>query len=473
MSILQTLMTTTSLPAANESAEKDPVLELSEFGIAFGERIVLSAVNFRVPARGVTTLLGPGGTGKSTLLRTIAGFNNANPSMRTWGEARYRGQPLGDRGLPALVAQSARLLLSSIFQNVVHGLPNRNQLTPVEQREIVKAMLNDAGLAELIDCLDEPAMKLPLAKQRHLAIVRSAAANPALLCVDEPTTGIGEDESASLLAYLERESEQRAILAVLHNQAQARHLGGRAALLAGGVIQEANTIPHFFDSPQSRAAREFVNYGSCTAPAPDADPEGLDDCIEPLQPLPELARRPSPRASGPRGFLWLKRCLLAGTPRPGIVAELEHDLQALTRAGISALISLTERPMDPAPLLAHGIQHVASPIPDMCAPGLGQAVELCRRIDAFIAQGSAVAVHCRAGLGRTGTILACYLIWEGMEALDALEEARRIQPNWVQSTEQAEFLEDFAGYLAKHRAVVRRPAARAGTSPESGRHKPF
>src|SRR3970040_1105827 len=235
MSIPQTLMTTTSLPAANASAEKDPVLELGEFGIAFGERIVLSAVNFRVPARGVTTLLGPGGTGKPTVLPTIAGFNNANPSMRTWGEARYRGQPLGDRGLPALVAQSARLLLSSIFQNVVDGLPNRNKLTPVEQREIVKAMLNDAGLADLIDCLDEPAMKLPLAKQRHLAIVRSAGAHPALLCVDEPTTGIGEDESGSLLAYLERESEQRAILAVLHNQAQARHLGRRGALPAGRV----------------------------------------------------------------------------------------------------------------------------------------------------------------------------------------------------------------------------------------------
>jgi len=295
------------MPAANATAGDDPVLELGEFGIAFGERIVLSAVNFRVPARGVTTLLGPGGTGKSTLLRTIAGFNSANPSMRTWGEARYRGQPLGDRGLPALVAQSARLLLSSIFQNVVHGLPNRNKLTPVEQREIVKAMLNDAGLADLIDCLDEPAMKLPLAKQRHLAIVRSAAANPALLCVDEPTTGIGEDDSATLLAYLERESERRAILAVLHNQAQARHLGGRAALLAGGVIQETNTIPHFFDSPQSRAAREFVNYGSCTAPAPDADPEALDDCVDAPRPLPEPARRPPRHPIGAGVGRWGRR----------------------------------------------------------------------------------------------------------------------------------------------------------------------
>jgi atypical dual specificity phosphatase len=472
MSILQTLMTTTVIPAAS-AAGGDPVLELNEFGVAFGERIVLSAVTLRVPPRGVTSLLGPGGTGKSTLLRTIAGFNGANPSMRTWGEARYRGQPLGDRDLPALVAQSARLLLSSIFLNVVHGLPNRSELTPVEQREIVKTLLSDAGLADLVHCLDEPVMKLSLAKQRHLAIVRSAAANPALLCVDEPTTGISEDESRALLAYLERESDKRAILAVLHNQAQARHLGGRAALLAGGVIQETNTVPCFFDSPQSRAAREFVNYGSCTAPAPDADPDGLDDGIEPPRPLPEPARRPSPRASGPRGFLWLKHGKLAGTPRPGIIADLEHDLQALTRAGITALISLTERPMDPAALHAHGIQHVASPIPDMCAPGLEQAAELCRQIDAFIAEGNAVAVHCRAGLGRTGTVLACHLIWEGMEALDALEAARRIQPNWVQSTEQAEFLEDFAGYLAKHRAAVRRPAARTGIPPDSGRHKPF
>jgi len=226
--------------------------------------------------------------------------------------------------------------------------------------------------------------------------------------VDEPTTGIGEDESAILLAYLERESEKRAILAVLHNQAQARHLGGQAALLAGGVIQEANTIPHFFDSPQSRAARSS-SITLVHAPAPDADPDGLDDCVEPHS---RCRSRHAAVATRQRsaGFLWLKRGVLAGTPRPGIVADLEHDLQALTRAGISVLISLTVRRWTGAAARAW---HSACGLADSrhVRPGLDQAVALCRQIDAFIAK--ATPWPCTAARDSTHrTILACYLIWK-------------------------------------------------------------
>jgi len=53
-------------------------------------------------------------------------------------------------------------------------------------------------------------------------------------------------------------------------------------------------------------------------------------------------------------------------------------------------------------------------------------------------------VHCRAGLGRTGTVLAAHLIWEGKGSLSALEYVRRIEPRWVQSEAQVKFLEAFS-----------------------------
>jgi atypical dual specificity phosphatase len=439
------------------------VLELNEFGVAFAERIVLSSVTLTVPERGITVLMGPSGAGKSTLLRTVAGCNAANPAMRTWGEARYAGAPLDGQQPPALVAQSARLLMASVFENLVHELPNRSRLTLAQQRELVRELLTTAGLEALCSRLDEPVIKLPLGTQRHIAAVRCAATEPSLLCVDEPTTGLTNGESASMLTYLRQEGERRAVLVVLHNQEQARQLAGQTVLLAGGVVQEAAPAEEFFGTPRSRAAREYVRNGNCAVPAPDADPATLDQDSELPRPLPETARRVARSASGPRGFLWLKAGRLAGTPRPGIVVELDRDLAALQRVGVTVLISLTCTPVDNTALGHYGIRHLWSPIRDMAAPSIPQAVGLCREIEQSLVQGEVIAVHCRAGLGRTGTILAAYLIWEGQDALGALESARRINPQWVQSTEQVEFLEAFASAVAT-RVPDRRTGALYGTS---------
>jgi atypical dual specificity phosphatase len=84
-------------------------------------------------------------------------------------------------------------------------------------------------------------------------------------------------------------------------------------------------------------------------------------------------------------------------------------------------------------------------------PTLTQAQQLCMHMQQQILAGEVIAVHCRAGLGRTGTVLACYLIFEGASALDALESVRRIEPKWVQSERQVRFLEEFAFSRAKSR----------------------
>lgn len=433
-----------------------PVLELDGYGVAFGPRVVLSAVTLQVPVRGVTVLMGPGGGGKSTLLRTLAGFNTANPSLRVWGEARFVGAPLGEAGLPALVSQSARLMMASVFDNLVHGLPGRERRTRLQQRDLVTGLLVRANLASLTDRLDEPVVRLSLGVQRHLAILRLVAAEPALLCVDEPTTGVDEEHSRRILDFLRAEGEQRAVLVVLHNQRHARRLGGDAALLAGGVIQERRPTNTLFDAPRTDAGREFARNGTCAVPAPDADPAELDEQAETPPPLPDPARRYVSDSFGPRGFLWLKKGELAGTPRPGIVRDLDYDLEALQRVGITMLVSLTTVPVDPEVLRGYGIKGFWSAIPDMRAPSFEQATALCRRIAQWIADGESVAVHCRAGLGRTGTVLASYLIWEGRDALDALETVRRIEPRWVQSEQQAAFLEEFAQAVAD-----RLPARRA------------
>lgn len=424
------------------------VLQLHGFGVAFGERVVLSAVDLHIAERQTLVLLGPSGSGKSTLLRTLAGFNDASPALRTWGRAAYLGCALDDAERPALVVQSARLLLSSVLSNIVQGFPGRARLTLPQQRELALRLVQRAGLHELIAQFDAPAAELPLALQRHLALLRLAAAGPQLICLDEPTTGLSDADAQRLLAHIRAEGQRHALLVVLHNQVHARALGGTVALLAGGVIQESAPSAEFFAAPRSSAGRAFVTTGSCAVASPGADPATLDPQAEAPAALPPEAHGYVSDAFGPRGFLWLKKGRLAGTPRPGIVHDLDYDLKALVRVGVTTLVSLTCTPPDSAAYAAAGIANLWFPIPDMTAPSLEQAQDICRQIEQLLAQGAVVAIHCRAGLGRTGTLLACCLIWEGLPALDALDAVRRIEPRWVQSDVQLRFLEEFAFALA-------------------------
>lgn len=425
------------------------IVGFKKFGVAFGERIILRSVDLQIPDKGIVTLLGPSGTGKSTLLRTLCGINNAVSALRTWGEMSYLGEPLGDSECPVLVGQKAKLIMATVLENIINELPERNNLTKMQQRELAERLLIQSGLESLVVKMDSPVVDLPLSVQRHLAIARSASASPKVLCIDEPTAGLDDEESKKILDYLVSVSERCAVILVLHNQKQAKVLPGITVLLAGGWIQEIKPTKEFFEDPRSEVAKEFLRTGSCSIPSANAKPEELDEHANYPEPpsIPKVAKTFVSDSFGPRGFLWLKKGLLAGTPRPGIVTDKDYDLRALRKVGIKTLVSLTTNRFSEDDLSKHDIEGLWLKIKDMHSPSMQEAADMCEQVNQRLLNNEAVAYHCKAGLGRTGTMLAAQLIWEGHSALDALESARKIEPRWVQSDNQVNFIENFAKYM--------------------------
>ncbi len=147
-----------------------------------------------------------------------------------------------------------------------------------------------------------------------------------------------------------------------------------------------------------------------------------------------------PASRGPNGFAWLVPGRLAGAPQPGVVQSMDFDLKALRGCGVTVLITLTENDLPQEPLQRHGLRNLHLPVRDHESPTVAQIQMLLARMSAMLRAGEVLAVHCLAGLGRTGTVLAAWLVREGLTADEALRRVRLIDAQYVQSQAQEDLL---------------------------------
>jgi atypical dual specificity phosphatase len=136
--------------------------------------------------------------------------------------------------------------------------------------------------------------------------------------------------------------------------------------------------------------------------------------------------------------------IAAGMPQPGRTVPLEDDLAFLVDEGIALLVSLTTVPTDPLAVEAAGMDFLHLPIVDMQPPTLDQQITFVEEVHQRALAGERVAVHCTAGVGRTGTMLATWFVTRGYAADDAIAEIRALRPGSIETDAQEDSVREFA-----------------------------
>jgi len=145
----------------------------------------------------------------------------------------------------------------------------------------------------------------------------------------------------------------------------------------------------------------------------------------------------------PEAFTWLHDNRVAGCSYPQAAEALDH----LARQMVTMVINLHERAHDPGVLARYGLAELHLPVPDFTPPTPEQLDRGVAAIEQALAADQRVAVHCAAGLGRTGTLLACYLVRQGLAADAAIAQVRAARPGSIETVAQQAAV---AAYAQRH-----------------------
>jgi phospholipid/cholesterol/gamma-HCH transport system ATP-binding protein len=217
-------------------AAAEPLIRIRDLHYAHGDRPIFSGINLDIPRGQITAIMGPSGTGKTTLLKLITGLLTPDT-----GSIQIDGQLIHQLTTPQLyqlrmrmgmLFQSGALLTDlSVYDNVALPLREHTRLTASMIRKLVLLKLEAVGLRGASDLM--PA-QLSGGMARRVALARAIALDPTMILYDEPFTG-QDPISMGILVKLVRELNDAANLTSLlvsHDIAETLRIADQICLIA-------------------------------------------------------------------------------------------------------------------------------------------------------------------------------------------------------------------------------------------------
>ena len=417
------------------------MLSIKKLSAGFGEETLFEINHFSIAKQEVMGLLGPSGTGKSTLFNAILS-KRSNPSYWQEGQILLEEQPLEQHLINrniGIVPQNARLYTGTVYENLISGFDQfEDSVEDIWSR--IKQLLQQLEISSIIDpILSEPANHQSMGIHKIVLIIRELSKRPKLLLIDEPLSNTSIADEKILIPLIKRIKSLISVCIITHNKDEAQEICDTIALMSGGVLHEITPCDVFFKKPQTDFGQQFLLSGSAWY---------INNKNETAsKSAKEKALR---RFSSLNEFYWILPDVIAGMQRPGLLTDLHTDLKILRQLGLTQVVSLTQQPIDPSQLNEHQLEGHHFAIQDMSIPGIQEADQLIDHCIEAINNDHKIVVHCKAGLGRTGLTLACFLVkFKAMDAIRAIESIRSINHRYIQTDEQFQFVSEYQDYLKR------------------------
>ena len=238
------------------SSKREIAASVQNISKSFGETSILNNVTFDVAKGESLVLLGASGSGKTTILRIIAGLEQPDSGKVFLQGDDVTDLPARERNVGVIFQDYALFPLMTVEQNIAYGLRLRNR-SGKEIKETVERLLT---LVRLEEHRGKYPSQLSGGQRQRVAIARTLAYEPRVLLFDEPFGALDVHTRVRLrreILALLREVKVPAIF-ITHDQEEALDLGDRIAVLNAGQLEQVGTPDEVYNRPETEFVATFL-----------------------------------------------------------------------------------------------------------------------------------------------------------------------------------------------------------------------
>ncbi len=230
----------------------------------FNDLEVLKGVDLEINRGEVIAVIGPSGTGKSTLLRCINYLERPDQGTIAIGDVEVSPENCSKKNIrelrlkTAMVFQSYNLFKNmTVLENVMEPLVTVKKVDRAAAEKAALAIIEKVGL---LDKKDQYPSKLSGGQQQRASIARAVVVDPELMLFDEPTSALDPELVGEVLSVIrELALNHRTMLIVTHEMRFAREAANRIIFMDGGKIVEQGTPEEIFEHPQNPRTIKFLS----------------------------------------------------------------------------------------------------------------------------------------------------------------------------------------------------------------------